>query len=118
MAVFLVPKPVHCNNCNAEGKSLVRGAGWLMRLSSLALIIGGIYFWPLFLVVAGLMVYQLFQPARHFCRECGSADITPLDQYRKFSGAGVNPPAAGPESSKPITPEHSDSTGGNKPIEP
>jgi len=108
MAVLLIPKAIHCHECNFEGKSRVRGAGTLMRLSALALIIGGFYFWPLFLVVAGLMVYQLFQPARHSCPECGSPRIEELDRYRRNQGG----------TAAAITPEHPDTFGGGKPIEP
>jgi len=122
MADLLIPKPIHCRQCDFEGKSLVQGTGCLWRLLVLALILGGIYFWPLFILVGLILVYLFFKPARHFCPKCGSNKVVALEQYRKDRGAEIRTEVTDQQllskPGEPITPENPEPFVDNKPIKP
>jgi hypothetical protein len=77
---FTRPK-VHCTNCDYEGRAKIKGSGGHL-LAIGALVIVGLFFWPLLLVAAVYFLVVLFMPAGLLCPDCRHPHPVPLKKYQ------------------------------------
>ena len=77
---------IHCQHCGHEGPSKIERRGPLHYvLSSILLVAGLLFFWPLMLAGAVWLVAALVAGDRQVCMQCNSDNHLDLDYYQSKS---------------------------------
>ena len=81
MAIALYRKSIHCPQCKYEGAAKLKGSG--LGIPGFVCLVIGIFFWPLLIPAAILLLCALIWPAKQICPKCNWANPVSLSQRRK-----------------------------------
>ena len=98
MSLAFCSKKIHCTNCHYEGKERIRGAGTGATLVLVLMLTASFFYWPLFVLAAGVFVWIVCTPACSICPRCGWGHPVPVEQYEQHKELAGNCPCLAGDS--------------------